>query len=154
MEQNTFVLYTNNQRFDQERFAPESPIVNEVATLNWPISGTQLTQYINIKQTELEDDENLFIALAGQTENNYNFFTLEESVTNELLDQNFYTMFKIVIRTDETQYTTRRSIFTFWTLLSEVGGLYGILFSGFSYVSSIFSFNKPENMIANELYRI
>ena len=50
------VLYANNQIFDSENFGDESPIVNGWTAFSYPIPSKYQTQYINIKQTELEDD--------------------------------------------------------------------------------------------------
>ena len=46
-----------------------------------------------------------------------------------------------------------RSVFSFWQVLSEVGGLNGFLISIVALAVSIFTFNQDENYLAGKLYR-
>ena len=45
-----------------------------------------------------------------------------------------------------------RSVFSFWQVLSEVGGLNGFLISIIALAVSIFTFNQDENYLAGKLY--
>ena len=67
--------------------------------------------------------------------------------------EDFFSMAEIVIKVEKDHYRVSRSVFTFWTLLSEYGGLQGILISIFGGISLMFSYNMPENMVADKLYR-
>ena len=45
-----------------------------------------------------------------------------------------------------------RSVYTFWTVIAEVGGLFGILISLSSQTLSVLSHHKSENHLVNHLY--
>ena len=46
-----------------------------------------------------------------------------------------------------------RSVYNSLMLLGDVGGLYGLLFSVLATLNSIFSFQKPENLLVQSLYK-
>lgn len=46
-----------------------------------------------------------------------------------------------------------RSIYNFLMVLGDVGGLYGLLFSVGSSLCAIFHFQKPENILAQSLFK-
>ena len=46
----------------------------------------------------------------------------------------------------------QRSAYTFWTVLGDVGGLNGIIFSLAAAIVSVFAYNKDENYLASELF--
>ena len=54
---------------------------------------------------------------------------------------------------DSSVKKVERSIYNFLMLLGDVGGLYGLLFSVFATLNAIFSFNKPENLLIQSLYK-
>ena len=49
---------------------------------------------------------------------------------------------------------TSRSVYTFWTVIGDVGALHGVLFSLCAYFTSIFAFQKPTNSLVSQLYCI
>ena len=85
------------------------------------------------------------------TEEEINYFTIEEG-KQENDTQDFFHLSEIVVKLDQNEYKFERSIFTFWSLLGEIGGLSGALTSVFALIASIFTFNKPQNAIARHLY--
>ena len=54
------------------------------------------------------------------------------------------------MKLDATKLT--RSVYTFWTVISEVGGLFGILISLSSSTLSVLDHQKSENYLVNQLY--
>ena len=48
--------------------------------------------------------------------------------------------------------TIERSVYNLLMLLGDVGGLYGLLFSVFATLNSIFNFQKAENFLVQSLY--
>ena len=47
-----------------------------------------------------------------------------------------------------------RSVYNTLMLLGDVGGLYGLLFSVFSILNQVFSFQKSENLLVQSLYKV
>ena len=47
-----------------------------------------------------------------------------------------------------------RSVYTFWAVLGEVGGFFGVLFNLAAYASSIFVYQRSTNHLASELYSV
>ena len=47
-----------------------------------------------------------------------------------------------------------RSVYTFWTVIGEVGALNGVLINLASFVISVFGFQKSMNYLASELYEL
>ena len=46
-----------------------------------------------------------------------------------------------------------RSVYNLLMLLGDVGGLYGLLFSVFAIINAAFSFQKPDNLLVQSLYK-
>jgi hypothetical protein len=51
---------------------------------------------------------------------------------------------------DATKLT--RSVYTFWTVIADVGGLFGILISFSTTILSVFDHQKSENYLVDQLY--
>ena len=47
-----------------------------------------------------------------------------------------------------------RSVFTFWSVISEVGGLNGVLISVSAFTLSIFSHQKSTNHLVGQLFQM
>jgi hypothetical protein len=45
-----------------------------------------------------------------------------------------------------------RSVYTFWNVLGDIGGLYGVFVSGCASLISIFAYQKSSNYLASQLY--
>ena len=49
--------------------------------------------------------------------------------------------------------TVNRSVYNFFNLLGDVGGLYGLFFSLLAALSGFLNFHNPENFLVQQLYR-
>lgn len=47
-----------------------------------------------------------------------------------------------------------RSVYTFWNVLGDIGGLYGVFVSGCTTLISILTFQKSYNYLASQLYSV
>jgi hypothetical protein len=54
------------------------------------------------------------------------------------------------MKLDATKLT--RSVYTFWTVIADVGGLFGILISLSTSILSVLDYQKSENHLVNQLY--
>ena len=69
---------TNQERFVQEDYTSEIPIVKE-SVLKWYEFPTRpVSRVLEVQQTILERDDNLFISLSGITGEEDTFFTIAE----------------------------------------------------------------------------
>ena len=88
------------------------------------------------------------------TDTTHDIFSFHETAYPPVKNTaDFFTMAEILIKVEKDHYLVSRSVFNFWTLLSEYGGLQGIMISIFGIISHMFSYNMPENMVADKLYR-
>ena len=46
----------------------------------------------------------------------------------------------------------KRSVFTFWHALGEIGGLFGVVYGSFFILIQFANYNKAEDFIATQLY--
>ena len=107
--------------------------------------------WYQVKLSQLEDDINYLMSLVGLTEQVYDFFSVEE-ISKETGAHNFFSIASFNIQLDRNEDKISRSSMTFWNVLGEIGGLYGLLFGLFSFIDSMFSYNKAENSLASRLY--
>ena len=49
--------------------------------------------------------------------------------------------------------TVNRSVYNFFNLLGDVGGLYGLFFSLLAALNGFLNFQNPENVLVQQLYR-
>ena len=49
--------------------------------------------------------------------------------------------------------TVNRSVYNFFNLLGDVGGLYGLFFSLLAALNGFLNFQNPENFLVQQLYR-
>ena len=92
------------------------------------------------------------MSLSGITEKVYKMFTIGVDKQESFKPDSYSHIGDIVIHLNDDLYMISRSVFTFWDVLGEIGGLYGILFGLFSSLASIFAVNKAENFLASHLF--
>ena len=96
----------------------------------------------------------MFISIPGITNTVYDLFDVHQGDNPPLIrTKNFFSLAEIVIKVEKDHYVAARSIFTLWATLSEFGGLQYILTIIFAFISGMFSYNMPENMVAAKLYQ-
>jgi len=92
------------------------------------------------------------MAINGLTGKEETFISVEEGGTKTRTDS-FYTRLQIEYYVSQDQRTFDRSVYTFWSVLGDIGGLSGILVSVVSTLLNVLNFNKPENHMASRLYK-
>ena len=50
--------------------------------------------------------------------------------------------------------TVNRSVYNFFNFLGDVGGLYGLFFSLLATLNGFINFQKPENFLIKQLYKV
>ena len=64
----------------------------------------------------------------------------------------FFTLAQFSFTNSLNKYHVSRSVFNFWNVLGEIGGLYGVLYGSFAAILSIINFNKTENFMVAQIY--
>ena len=92
------------------------------------------------------------MAIAGLTDEEDHFFTIE--------DQGFHARTTVPESRLELEFAMSldlqkesRSVYTFFDVLGNVGGLSGILFSVAAAINNALNFNSSENRLVKELYK-
>ena len=60
----------------------------------------------------------------------------------------------VTLEMDLSLKTFERSVYTLFDLLSDIGGLSGILFSFFLLMNNAWNFNKFDNMLVSRLFKL
>ena len=102
--------------------------------LNFPLQP--IRWWFNVKMSELEHDDNMFMSLTGITEAEQGFFTIKE-IEKENFFRNFFSAGEIFIHLDLDLHLIKRSVINWWNILGEIGGLYGVIFGAFFVLNSI-----------------
>ena len=113
---------------------------------------TRSTVSNRITNTILDRDDNLLIAFTDITNIEEPYFEIEryDSVATS---RNPATSLSINYSMNMDAVKVTRSVYTFFDLLGNVGGLAGILFSIVAFLHSICKFNAGENSLVEQLYQ-
>ena len=103
--------------------------------------------FFEIERSEVEYDDNLAISLVGFTEQVQEFFSVSES-GRESVTRGFFLGGEFIVHHSMDLKRISRSVFNFWNVLGEIGGLYGVLHGAFAVVVSIAAFNMADGSMA------
>ena len=146
------MVLMNNPRVDRGKYTGDSMIVKE-SRLEWiAIPAYDIVHNFKVMQETIEADDNLLISLSGVTEVEAEFISIQEGRPGTRT-WNLYTRMIVDFSISRDIRHYDRSVFTFWEVLGEVGGLQGFLAPLFGFVLSILTFQKPDNFLAAELYK-
>lgn len=146
------VTLTNGQRFETENYKSGGPIVNE-ATITFyemPIRPVKKTHYI--QQDQIETDDNLIMSITGLTDGAGVYFSMQDNEKTSTRTEYFATRFQINYEMSLNSVLTTRSVYNLFTLLGDVGGLFGLLLSVAAWFSGILTFQKAENFLVKHMY--
>ena len=87
----------------------------------------------------------------GITEQEENAFEMKLKQTNNL-SRYYYSRLEIDIRVNKDKTIIRRSVYNIFALLGDIGGFYGLFVSIATTLLSIINFQKPENILASNLF--
>ena len=73
-------------------------------------------------------------------------------VVPEILDD-YFTRLSLQFEVSNDAQLMTRSVYTFWQVLSDVGGVNGLLVSFVALIVSITSYQQDENFLASHLYK-
>ena len=108
--------------------------------LPFRVSKTQL--YLQDKDVDLDDLTELF---------NNSIFEIE-SLPIRSYEKDYLVQMEISLEMNLDQKTLARTGYNVLDVLSDVGGIQGILMSGFGIILSIFNYNNFENYLASRIY--
>ena len=103
-----------------------SPILRESVISWYEIPARPLKHYLEIEKTVLERDDNLFMSLSGITTKEESFFTVTES-RDLSRTKEYCTRLKTIVTMSLNAKNVNRGVYTFWNVISDFGGLYGVL---------------------------
>ena len=92
----------------------------------------------------------MLMSVVGLTETVHNIYSLV--LSQELFSGSYFIASDISFQLDHNLVKVSRSVFNFWQILGEIGGLYSVLYGVFALTNSIFSYKKSENFMASQLY--
>ena len=92
------------------------------------------------------------ISLSGFTEIEETFLTIVKN-DQGTRTADYYTRLEIIYEMSLDATKISRSVYTFWMVIGDVGGLSGVLYSVCSYLISVFTHQKPENHLVGQLYQ-
>ena len=73
----------------------------------------------------------MLFSLAGITETNRRIFSLEQTEFEPAIN-GFYLGSEIIFHLNKDLHLVKRSVFTFWNALGEIGGLFGVIYGSFA----------------------
>ena len=85
--------------------------------------------------------------------NDASLFSLD-SLPLRPYEKDFYTQADIYIEVNFDQRVVERDVYTFLDLLSDIGGLQGILISGISLALAFWNFNQFDNFMVSRLFKL
>ena len=147
------LLLFNELRFDSRYYSDEAiikesrvtwvPINSQIRqTIPYKVSTTQLflqDEAINLDElTELEDTS---------------VFTLDQ-LPLKPYEHDLYTQVDITVEMNLDQKVIARAGYTFLDLLSDIGGMQGVLMSGMAYLLTIWNYNYFDNYMVTRLYKM
>ena len=141
----------NQERFDTESYASGGPIVKE-STLVWSeIPTHSVKRNIRVEESILERDDNQFMSINGVTDDEDTFFTLKKWSDGTRTDA-FHTRLLLSYSMSLDAQKITRNVYNFFTLLGDVGGLFGLLISVASSFAGVLSFQKADNFLTDHIY--
>ena len=116
------VLLQNQRRFQADLYSGESPIIEE-SYLSWvTFSDTNQLEAFQIREQELSRDDNLAFALHGLTDNEDKAFQVK-SYERKDNSYDYYSRLMIKWHMQKDVDSVERSVYNFFMLLGDVGGL-------------------------------
>ena len=150
-----FFTLTNQGRFDDYDYRSETPLVRE-AVINWyEFPARPVRLIFEVQQTIVNYDDNMFISLSTLTQEEEKFYQIafkEQRTRADSQKPDYLTRLTFSFTMNLNAKNVSRSVYTFWTVLGEVGGFYGILIYLAAYASSVFVYQKSVNHLAGKLY--
>ena len=149
---NMYIYVLKNQiRFNQQQYG-EDAIVKESRSDIFPIGIWQNRQIFDLNQAELELQDGAFKLDEITVLKHANVFSLKPTnVAPFYLEKDLIQGMWIQMNLDLT--VIHREGYTVLDILSDVGGLQGILVSAFSLLLGIWNHNYLDNFIASKLFK-
>ena len=88
----------------------------------------------------------------GLTTDYIDFFSVAIGHT-EYAVYKYFVAAEIVLHQSRDLQIIQRTVFNFWNALSEIGGLYGVLYGICYYLNSVAVHNKTDNFVSAMLYQ-
>ena len=88
----------------------------------------------------LETDDNRIMSIPGLTEKESQLFSIEEKGVVTQLNYDYFTRVTLQFEVSNDVRLMTRSVYTFWQVLGDVGGLNGLLISLVTLILSVASF--------------
>ena len=146
-------IMTNKSRFNQLEYNTE-PIIKE-ANFDYmflPVQN-QLLEYI-ISKSEVDRDDNLFIALQGITnvEGELVQAQIGSKFERMLFDTSKNARLQIMYSVSHDVTVINRSVYNTFMLLGDLGGLSGLLYTVGAFITSLLTYQSPENKLVEKLF--
>ena len=100
----------------------------------------------------LERDDNLVISISGISEVEETFFSLVKRDQGSRAGS-YNGRLQIVYGMNLDAEKVCRQVYTFWTVVGEVGGLSGVLIYLTAKILSVLNHNKSDNHLVSQLFR-
>ena len=134
-------------------FEHDSPVIKESIISYYEIPSIPIRHQLSLQDTILDYDNNMFMSLAGITDQEVDFFEVQEeeisfitAIDGSLLE------FIIVLNSDYLEIN--RSAYNFFQVLGDVGGFYGMLVGLASTLLGWITYGKADNYVATSLYKV
>ena len=146
------LLLTNQQRFVQDIYRGDTPIVNE-SVLTWidiPLRPTH--QVYSVKETELSREDSIFMSIASVTEIEEKAFQIEKTDSiNYAYKPN--ARLELTLNMNRDVVAIQRQVYNLFMLLGNVGGLFSLFVSLFRTILGFTNYQKSDNLLAFDLFK-
>mmetsp|Transcript_13143 Transcript_13143/g.16723 ORF Transcript_13143/g.16723 Transcript_13143/m.16723 type:complete len:137 (-) Transcript_13143:900-1310(-) len=130
---------SNTEEFDHESYLTETPITKKSLINYYTMPITRTARNIYIHRGQVSHDDTLLMAIAGVTGVESDFFSMEEQTSHSRTTAaNTRLMLDYQMSLDLREES--RTVYNFFDVLGNVGGLSGILFSLAAAISSTLTF--------------
>ena len=150
MKEKFIVLVMNEMHFDQTKY-DQSPILGETK-ISWHEFPSRNQKYtFEVQPFELTREDNLIMSIPKVTKHTDSFFTIEK-VETETRTSARSTRLQMSFTMSRNLIQIERTVYNVFLLLSDVGGLIGLLFSLSAGLLKLLNFESMENGLVGELY--
>lgn len=147
-------MWTNRMRFDQLEYSKNSPVVKESTFKIFDVPNLQESRTFAIKQSILERDDNLMIAIESVTVKEEEFFDFIERPmrSRPTLIPDYNSKLRLEFSLSSDANFIQRDVYNSFMLLGDIGGFSGLLFSAGAIIVGLFTHNNPQNYLTRKLF--